>query len=643
MLSALFISIALAQNALDGNLQRGGGALDAPLQQGVTRNAQRGSQDYRSRNLVVTGDVAAGRGFRGSVGYTAAADFRGATSGDTTRVFRAESATSSAQAIAAIPMNDRFSLATKIGQTAYLRDFSSTNPVGTTGVVGTAQSTATGGNTSRGSWDRNFAPQISRAEANDARARRDVMTQQAASSADFSAMYRPATLTVMLDARQNQIRLLSNPFMGIVTVPNNDLIESINQGVYGSALLRDDLRSGRADGARLQRSYLSGLIAEKSPSAAPAEMLTGLQLDSKKDEKLDGKVDTKSSTAVVTLPTTDAGKTGIRQIAEIRTPYDRVLNAVGNRSRKAQGDAVADDAPLDVPTLSLMGSAIREVRNQLQMNPPDPMDETERLLNNQTGEKPKDGAQQLPDASTETDGSADNGADKGGADSSSSSKPTTGDGATGTQIKLARRLTADEAYLLMAHGQTMSQLDGGTKEALDVMLQAGEQSMRAKRYLSAEREFITGALIAPANPLPVAGMANSEVAAGLQIAASISIRRLFQNWPEMIDTRYGLDILGSEERLRKIGEESITLAEGSKYAADYGLVGAYVGHQLGDRSLVERGLEIMARNQQETTLVQALRVIWLRTSNDVPALAQPEPQPEPAAQPPITDAARPSN
>ncbi len=66
---------ASAQNALGG-----GDALDANLQmrdgRRVRRNTAGAKVDYNARNLLITGNVAGGRGFRGSVGYTAANDFR---------------------------------------------------------------------------------------------------------------------------------------------------------------------------------------------------------------------------------------------------------------------------------------------------------------------------------------------------------------------------------------------------------------------------------------------------------------------------------------------------------------------------------------------------------------------------------------
>src|SRR6185503_5356216 len=60
-----------AQNALGS-----GNALDSNLNATSGRiNAAQKVENFADRNLIVTGDVAGGRGFRGSVGYTASQDF----------------------------------------------------------------------------------------------------------------------------------------------------------------------------------------------------------------------------------------------------------------------------------------------------------------------------------------------------------------------------------------------------------------------------------------------------------------------------------------------------------------------------------------------------------------------------------------
>ena len=82
-------STAIAQDALGG-----GDVLDANSQVGSGgRNSPVGGvSDFRIRNLLITGNVAGGRGFRGSVGYTSEYDFRGELGSDEFFNFRASSA-----------------------------------------------------------------------------------------------------------------------------------------------------------------------------------------------------------------------------------------------------------------------------------------------------------------------------------------------------------------------------------------------------------------------------------------------------------------------------------------------------------------------------------------------------------------------
>ncbi len=626
MLSVMILSLVISQNALDGNLQRGNaGALDSSLQQGSSSNAPRSKQDYRSRNLVVTGDVAGGRGFRGSVGYTAADDFRGATGGETTQAFRANAATTSARALAAIPMNDRFSVATGIGATAYRRDFVAS------GIGSTAASGAVAG-TTRAGWDSAIVTPTSQSAANNTRMQLDNFTRQATTAMDISYLYQPVTVAMTRTANRMPLRMIASPFTGIIGVPDGDLIESLSLGVYGSALMRSDLRSGRSNSKKIARSYLSGITTEQSLPKSDDAMLTGTKLDTQVATTERGRV--QSSAEMVR---------GARQIMEMATPYDRVLATVGNRYKESKGEIIEIEAPVDVDSLRETGMVIQGIRDQFNLSPAEPVDETERLLGSRVLQKP-DTAGENASGSDAVNQQSDvirskNSQDGVPAENAGDTKNKTKTNASEAQQKRPiRKLNADEAYLLLAHGQNISQLDAGTNEALDTMLRAGDQSMREKRYLTAERAFTSGTLIAPSNPLPLAGMANSQVAAGLQISAATTLRRLFMNWPEMIDVRYGLDILGSAERLKEIAEESLKKSEGSKYESDYGFVAAFIGHQLGDPVLTEKGMALLERNPNERTFSEALRGIWLRPSTSIKVNPVPAPDLAPA---PVTGEVRP--
>ncbi len=78
-------------NALDANPAAGGSRFNSPVS----------LPDYRGRNLLVTGNVAGGRGFRGTVGYLAEYDFRGETGSDDLFRERADAAFSAPSFIAA--------------------------------------------------------------------------------------------------------------------------------------------------------------------------------------------------------------------------------------------------------------------------------------------------------------------------------------------------------------------------------------------------------------------------------------------------------------------------------------------------------------------------------------------------------------
>ncbi len=93
-LGAVLVALALPATASAQDALGSGDVLDANLSTAGTRNSSTADESlaYRVRNLLVTGNVAGGRGFRGSVGYTAAEDFRGALGSDDLFEFRSQAA-----------------------------------------------------------------------------------------------------------------------------------------------------------------------------------------------------------------------------------------------------------------------------------------------------------------------------------------------------------------------------------------------------------------------------------------------------------------------------------------------------------------------------------------------------------------------
>jgi hypothetical protein len=98
-------------DALDSNTGIGYGNYNLPAQ----------VQDFRSRNLLVTGNVVAGRGFRGTVGYTSRYDFRGELGSDDLFRERANSAFSSPLSLTAGRTMERLRFGQYLGEVEYRR------------------------------------------------------------------------------------------------------------------------------------------------------------------------------------------------------------------------------------------------------------------------------------------------------------------------------------------------------------------------------------------------------------------------------------------------------------------------------------------------------------------------------------------
>lgn len=109
---------SLAQHALGT-----GKALDANTGVGTGgTNVQAPGIDFRARNLLVTGNVVGGRGFRGTVGYRAAGDFTGNLGSNDLFAFRASSALSSVSVVSSGRTFDRLRFGQHMGLIEYRRE-----------------------------------------------------------------------------------------------------------------------------------------------------------------------------------------------------------------------------------------------------------------------------------------------------------------------------------------------------------------------------------------------------------------------------------------------------------------------------------------------------------------------------------------
>ena len=247
------------QGALMTPLALSQGALDAGLQVGTKTNAAAKQEDFRSRNLVVTGDVAAGRGFRGSVGYTAEGDFRGATGGDTNLDFRRNSALSNpALATGSVGAGASFSIGRdSVSSLEYRRDF-----VGPSGTGAAASGSGTG--TSRQRLDR---------------------LSTRLSSSELRGMEGESTPMARDQGREesDQGVLSVSEVRGVKRERDRDNLTTERLSLYEAARLREDLRNGlvRMDAVRARST--NPFVTQAPTDAVTTSSVREIQKTSRTD------------------------------------------------------------------------------------------------------------------------------------------------------------------------------------------------------------------------------------------------------------------------------------------------------------------------------------------------------------------------
>ena len=240
----LTVTPAAAQDALGG-----GRALDANLSATDGRiNRSTPSQNFGSRNRLVTGNVVAGRGFRESVGYTAAYDFRGDTGSDDLFEFRADSALSNPQFINYGGTYQQLRFGQELGLIVGFEQAS-------TGVV--VQDVLTGRlpayRTTQAEWQLNRMGTIG------------------SLSAALEREAEPLLLGSLPAVEGEDTLVHSSSLQGVYTVPVGQGAQIIGVTNYDVARAQEDLDAGIIDyqfGVRFQPRYVSTLLGETG--AGPA-------------------------------------------------------------------------------------------------------------------------------------------------------------------------------------------------------------------------------------------------------------------------------------------------------------------------------------------------------------------------------------
>ena len=171
-------------------------------------------------------------------------------------------------------------------------------------------------------------------------------------------------------------------------------------------------------------------------------------------------------------------------------------------------------------------------------------------------------------------------------------------------------MTALDFGMILIHGQQIESLSMGDHSRFDDLVAAGEQALREGEYLRADRRFTRALRFIPGQPLATVGLISSQVGAGLYLSAALTLKSLLVFQPEMIDARLNEALLPRPQEL----DRTISILTGRLQKDEdlhrYGLILAWIGHQLDRDHLVQSGLDAMRRSGRESVFTSLLEQIW---------------------------------
>jgi hypothetical protein len=485
-------------DALDSNTGTAYGTYNLPTQM----------QDYRSRNLLVTGNVVAGRGFRGTVGYAAQFDFRGQLGSDDLFVERANSAFSSPQSITAGRTMERMRFGQYLGEVEYRR----------AGYGASPQSIR----------EQRFVPK----PMVDDRLNLDHFAIASSTSMIYEAKADSRIVGLLQDSEgTRRVVATASSIFGVQLHAQESYGPLIGLTSYDMARAVEDLESGAASGTLGEEFNLR--FADLLPPDQPIGT-----------DPLTTRVDSELARQQAVPVSEDA--------------FRKVMEQVRQRYAAAR-----PEAPQDAPADELL------------------LDEHFELLRELLAE---------------------------------TAAPTAGDGADGADPGSGRsRLPMDIEKLAgpLRHGAQVDRLTDEDETRFQELVAAGEQRLRDGEYFWAERRFDRALRFTPGHPLATAGKGHAQIGAGLYAPAALTLRRLLTQRPEMIDVRYGPDVLPNRVRLNIAVNRLRELLPEPRDRALYAFLLAYIGYQTDKPDLVEEGLRIMGEASPDDPLHALLVEVWL--------------------------------
>lgn len=567
-------SAASAQTALDHNLQRGPGASRV--------NPAAAQTDFRARNEDVTGTLAGGRSFRGNVGYRPSGDFWAPVGADSIQRSLSYSAYSDPALFNSPLRNDQFRVADGLGIYQFRRDYAQLPLYTSTDQV-------------EGLVERQI--------------RLDRSTAAIMSGNLYGTAVGSTQLGLVRDAERGSSLVSASPLRGVRSQPVADPLLGANLSPYDRARLVEDIGIGRIGQAQVGVPFVNPLappVEDLQARSTPDSMRSSGRVEG----GLGGQVD----------PSTAAGR------FEARRPgtdpaYERIVERILEQyADRGDIEIVADPKVVEAvrERLELLRQNLRgELDDAMPRAPEGEEDSLEPGSPDRStalpGARLGDPSQVDPRAGTEPPAlrggaAALPGLGERGRDPLSDPRD---DEDPLKVVPQERTLSIEEMAEVLRHGRLVETLTEGERNRVRELIEEGQKLVEKGDYFKAERRFESALRIQPDHPMASAGLACAQIGAGLYLSAGLTLRNLFTDYPEMIDTRYAEGILPARPRLETVAEVCRNRMGLGRDASGYGIVLAFIGHQLERRSLVEEGLVPMRFDDSTSSLAKVLEVVWL--------------------------------
>ena len=595
---------ALAQQQVGSN----GRALDANPQVGSGgTNRLENQVDYASRNDLITGNVAGGAAFRGSINYGAPGAFRGSLGSDSLFRFRADSL-GSAPAVAgqAGLNNPAFSSQARGGNVVVYNNFTAI-PAGRL-VQGATTRMAPEGGDFRPNPDMSAAQDGPYQVAPNNRPGFAVQTRQPEST--------PTPLILQPRGDGEALAVSADPLTGVTqqrAVPRPPAIPAETRPLQGTAEPgqtgfqsvpdlrggsssnyqnptspgnRDRLYQGPADNAELRERHD---FADATGRVKPTLQLGQL-----------------TSNFATTNPSTIEQRVAQLQSQIFgRAAADRPGQDPAENAYVQLLDRIRQQAQQDADERAEQARD-RDLRPEWMKAMDEP--EEDKVLRaeeslQETMARIRDGLRQQREDREQQDGSES---------ADGSMNPSGGQTSADQQARQDEAdAQVDSLMSDLSYNVRLETLVAQRETRVNQMLTEAETQMSEGRFLDAERTYRQVRLEATDNPLGTVGMIHAQLGAGMIRSAAYNLRALFEEHPELIATRYGEALLPPADRVRWLQQELQRMidTEGSK--AEAGLMMAYLGHQVESRQLIRYGLAIGEEASPFDELLPVLRRIWL--------------------------------